>query len=62
MGGRTALRPLLASGNPLKNLEQLLAKRRARYELADVAIDTELLDWQGVVNALAALATPNTAR
>ncbi len=61
MGGRVSLRPLLANGNPLRNLEQLLAKRRDRYAMADAVINTELLDWQGVVNALAALATPNVA-
>ena len=58
MGARIGLRPLLRSGNPLRTLEDLLAKRRQRYAHADAIVDTETLSWQGVVDALVALAPP----
>jgi shikimate kinase len=61
MGARIRLRPLLAQGDPVLNLERLLARRRDRYAVADHVIDTELLDWQGVVTAIAALAPPLAA-
>ena len=56
MGARIRMRPLLRTGNPVRTLEELLLRREGRYALADAAIDTELLDWQGVVDAIAALA------
>lgn len=56
MGPRIRLRPLLASGDPVANLERLLERRADRYATADAVINTEVLDWQGVVDALAALA------
>ncbi len=56
MGARIRLRPLLRTGDPVRTLEELLERRQARYATADAAIDTELLDWQGVVDAIAALA------
>ncbi|MES3036107.1 MAG: shikimate kinase [Gemmatimonadota bacterium] len=58
MGARIRLRPLLRTGNPVQTLEELLRRRQPRYATADAAIDTELLDWQGVVDAIAALAPP----
>lgn len=62
MGGRIRLRPLLAEGDPVAKLTALLAAREARYATADAVIDTEALDWQGVVHAIAALATPGNGR
>lgn len=56
MRDRIRLRPLLRTGNPVSTLEELLRRRQARYALADFAINTELLDWHGVVDAIAALA------
>ncbi len=61
MGERIRTRPLLASGNPVATLERLLAERRERYRAADAVIDTEVLDWQGVADAIAALAPPAAA-
>lgn len=56
MRDRIRLRPLLRTGNPVSTLEELLRQRQARYALADFSINTELLDWHGVVDAIAALA------
>ena len=56
MGTRVHLRPLLATGNPVERLTELLQRRVNRYATADAVIDTEGLDWQGVVDAIAALA------
>ncbi len=58
MGPRIRLRPLLAGGDPVAKLTEILANRRDRYASADVVIDTELLGWQRVVGSIAALATP----
>ncbi len=55
MGARIRLRPLLRTGNPVRTLEDLLERRRARYAVADAVIDTEAHDWQGVIDAIAAL-------
>lgn len=60
MGARIRLRPLLAAGDPVENLARLLSRRRDRYACADAVINTEVLDWQGVVDAIAALAPPLT--
>lgn len=60
MGPRARLRPLLANGDPVEKLTQLLRRRSARYAAADAVIDTEVLDWQGVVDAVVALA-PSSA-
>ena len=60
MGRRARLRPLLASGDPVEKLTQLLQRRAPRYAAADAIIDTEALDWQGVVDAIAALAPAGT--
>ena len=62
MGTRIRLRPLLAGDDPVGALEALLERRAAHYATADAVIDTEALDWHGVVLALAALATLATRR
>jgi shikimate kinase len=56
MGERIRTRPLLATGDPVATLERLLAARQARYAAADAVVNTEVLDWQGVASAIAALA------
>ncbi len=61
MGARIGLRPLLRSGDPVRTLEELLAARRGRYAEADAVVDTERLSWQGVVDAIQALAPPASA-
>ena len=61
MGARIRLRPLLASGDPVDRLAELLTHRSARYATADAVIDTEALDWQGVADAIAALVPPPIA-
>ena len=61
MGSRVRQRPLLAKGDPVEKLTQLLARRSERYAMADAVIDTEVLDWQGVVDAIAALASAANA-
>jgi len=58
MGARVRLRPLLAGADPVVALEALLERRAANYATADAVIDTEVLDWHGVVKAIAALAMP----
>ncbi|MBC7841583.1 MAG: shikimate kinase [Gemmatimonadaceae bacterium] len=55
MGARIRQRPLLASGNPVERLNQLLLRRAERYATADAVINTEVLDWQEVVDAITAL-------
>ena len=62
MGGKIRLRPLLADGDPVAKLEALLRQREARYATSDAVIDTEVLDWQGVVHAIAALADGGPVR
>jgi shikimate kinase len=55
MGEERALRPLLAKQDPLVELERLFTERRARYEAAaDLVVDTEQLDTQGVTDQVAA--------
>jgi shikimate kinase len=61
MGARVRQRPLLSNGDPVEKLEQLLERRAPRYATADAVIDTEVLDWQGVVDAIAALALRQAA-
>jgi shikimate kinase len=62
MGARIRLRPLLATGDPVAKLTELLGRRSPRYAKADAVIDTEALDWQGVADAIAALVPPPIAR
>jgi shikimate kinase len=55
MGEDRELRPLLAKAEPLSELNRLFAARRAHYEAAaDLIIDTEPLDLQGVTAQVAA--------
>lgn len=55
MGRERTRRPLLAKDSPLVELERLFAERRARYEAAaDLVVDTEQLDTQGVTDQVAA--------
>ena len=58
MGARIRLRPLLADGDPIAKLGELLTRRAPRYATADATVDTEALDWQGVADAIAALVPP----
>ena len=55
MGRERTRRPLLAKDDPLVDLERLFSERRARYEAAaDLVVDTEQLDTQGVTDQIAA--------
>ncbi len=49
MALKRASRPLLQRPDPLAELNRLLADRRQAYESADVVVDVERLDQQGVV-------------
>lgn len=49
MALKRASRPLLQRPDPLGELNRLLADRRQAYESADVVVDVERLDQQGVV-------------
>jgi shikimate kinase len=61
MGARVRLRPLLAGGDPVEKLSELLRTRGARYAAADLVIDTEVLNWQQLVAALSAVFEPRPA-
>ena len=52
LGGGADSRPLLASGDLRGRLEELELHRRERYGRADVVVDTEALDTDGVANAI----------
>ena len=56
LGTAAADRPLLA-GDPLRELERLLALRRKLYESADAVVDTELYPFDHVVQRTAELAS-----
>ena len=59
LGAGEATRPLLAGGDAggtLDRLARLLADRAAAYRAADLVIDTELIDVQGVIDMLQAVA------
>ena len=58
LGPEAAARPLLAGGDLVARLEALLHRRAPAYGVADHVVDTELLDLQGVVRAVAVLAAP----
>ncbi len=49
-------RPLLAGPDPLGTLRRLLADREAFYRQADCVVDTEVLDLQRLIDAVAELA------
>lgn len=55
LGAAVRGRPLLA-GNPLVQLERLLAERGLLYESADEMLDTEVVEMQQLTNKLAELA------
>ena len=55
MGRERTRRPLLTKDDPLVELKRLFSERRARYEAAaDLVVDTEQLDTQGVTDQVAA--------
>jgi shikimate kinase len=56
LGAAAADRPLLA-GDPLRELERLLAVRGKLYEAADAVVDTELYPFEHVVHRTAELAS-----
>lgn len=56
MGAEVARRPLLREADPVGALERLLLARAHAYALADTVVDTELLDREQVIDAIAALA------
>lgn len=58
LGPAAAARPLLQGGSLVDRLAALLAERAGAYAAADHVIDTELLDVQQVIQAVAALAAP----
>lgn len=57
MGATQADRPLLRAADPLAELHRLLERRAGTYALADLEVDTEAIDIQGVVNIVARLAS-----
>jgi 3-dehydroquinate synthase len=56
MGRSRSLRPLLSAPDPLGELRELLAKREARYLLADHVVDVEPFDLQRVISLVTRLA------
>ena len=56
MGAARAARPLLVGGDPVTRLTALLRDRAAAYARADVVVDTEVIDFSGVVSRVCALA------
>ena len=56
LGPERQTRPLLMRPDPLAALRRLQAERKALYAAADLAVDTEGLDIQRVVEKLAELA------
>ena len=52
MALKRASRPLLQRPDPLAELNRLLEDRRHAYESADVVVDVERLDHQGVITQL----------
>lgn len=57
LGADRASRPLLAAADPLRRIRELLQARQAAYQTADVILDTELFDIQGVIEKVAELAS-----
>lgn len=55
MGSEAKTRPLLAGPDLMVTLERLWTTRRERYALADVEIDTEMLDSEEVAGRIHAL-------
>ena len=62
MGHSSSLRPLLSAPDPLAELRRLLAKREARYLLADHVLDVEHLELQHVISLVMRLAPGSRER
>lgn len=62
MGRSRSVRPLLNAPDPLTELRELLAKREARYLLADHVVDVEHIDLQYVISAVMRLAPASRGR
>ena len=58
MGASAGGRPLLMRPNPRRELDKLLETRRVAYETADLVIDVETLDAQGVAYQIASRLPP----
>jgi shikimate kinase len=58
MGASAAGRPLLMRPNPRGEMERLLETRRAAYDSADLVVDVERLDPQGVAYYIASRLPP----
>ncbi|MEO8336966.1 MAG: shikimate kinase [bacterium] len=58
MGASATGRPLLVRPNPAGELERLLETRRSAYEGADLVVDVERLDAQGVAYYLTSRIPP----
>jgi len=57
LGPTRGTRPLLSRPDPLAEIKRLLDERRAAYESADLTVDTELYDLQGVIDKIVELAS-----
>jgi len=57
LGKLRGTRPLLSRPDPLAEITRLLEERRVAYESADMAVDTELFDLQGVIWKIVELAS-----
>lgn len=62
MGRSSSLRPLLSAPDSLAELRRLLAKREARYLLADHVVDVEHLELQHVISLVMRLAPGSRER
>jgi shikimate kinase len=58
MGAATAGRPLLLRPNPRAEMDRLLETRKAAYDSADLVVDVERLDAQGVAYYIASRVPP----
>jgi len=58
MGRGIRRRPLLARGDAVATVRRLLEQRRSAYAAADLVVDTEIMDLQQVIAAVAALVRP----
>jgi shikimate kinase len=56
LAGVKGSRPLLSRPDPLAEMKRLFDERRAAYESADLAVNTELHDLQGVIAKVVELA------
>ena len=58
MGASAAGRPLLLRPNPRGEMDRLLETRKAAYDSADLVVDVERLDAQGVAYYIASRLPP----